>query len=171
MARANKHNILGTVVIVVAGIASIATSRVDDDPPPSAADAGLVDTDAAVSEASYSAHAVIGALDRIRIVKNDFANDICYGLGLVYPGTSGTLGIQVPDGWDVEFAYATLGATSCDEQVPVEPIFGISGDGVVRFDAGTEIYPEMLTIDARVVFNDERLPVRIDLEAVDLTVE
>lgn len=171
MARTNKGSIWISVVIAVAAVASMATSKVEDDPPPSVADAGPAGADASFEEASYAAYALVGALDRIRIVKNDWVDDVCYGLGLVAPGTSGTLGINVPDGWDVEFAYASPGATSCDDQVPAEPIWGISGDGTVRFDAGGATYPERLTIDARVVFNDERVPVRIDLEAVDLPVQ
>ena len=159
----------GLFVIMIAAVASMATSKVED-PPPSVPDAGPVAPDASAAE-SYAAYAVIGALDRIRIVKIDWANDVCYGIGLVSPTMQGTFGIAVPAGWDVEFAYAALGADSCGDQVPADPIWGISGTGFVRFAVGGAIYPDILTVDARVVFNDERLPVRIDIEAVDLPVQ
>ena len=170
MANSITNTKWGLFVIMVAAVASMATSKVEDDPPPSGADAGLVAPDASAAE-SYAAYAVVGALDRIRIVKMDWANDVCYGIGLVSPTMQGSFGITVPAGWDVEFAYGALGADSCGDQVPADPIWGISGTGTVRFDVGGAIYPTVLTVDARVVFNDERLPVRIDVEAVDLPIQ
>ncbi len=101
----------------------------------------------------YSAMAMPGALDRIRINKANLDDNRCTWIVLAAPpGPSFFPGITVPVGWSVESVFINDIAAACDSDNPV--MFGselaIDANGAVMFGmiGGTGIYPCTIDIDA-----------------------
>lgn len=171
------------LLIAALGLASIATSKVEDDPPPDAniaavdGDLQTVDADSNATDAapdSYRAVAVIGALDRIIIVKADAANDVCALLRLVNPAPSGSFGINTPAGWGIEFAGVSSGTTDClTAPIPQAEELATDGSGSVTFTVPMgSVYPTMVSADAVINLDTSSapswVPASVSFQATDL---
>ncbi len=101
----------------------------------------------------YSAIALPGGLDRIRIHKANLDADTCTWLVLVAPAMPGSdPGLEVPAGWSVETVAINDVAAACASGNPA--MFGaeaaLEAVGSVEFGklGGTDIYPCTVDIDA-----------------------
>lgn len=101
----------------------------------------------------YSAVALPGGLDRIRIHKADLDADRCTWVVLVAPPIAGPYpGMMVPAGWSVESISINDVAAACDADNPF--MFGsepaLDANGTIGFGmlGGTGIYPCTVDIDA-----------------------
>lgn len=156
-------------LVALIGLASMATSRVDDDEPvdaaPTAGDADQTAPDADPNTPdggadAYRAVAVIGALDRIVVVKADAANDVCAILRLVSPAPQGNFGITTPTNWGIELAGVSQGTTGClDSPIPQTQDYATSGTGSVTFTVPMgQFYPTTISADATIDFDPGTAP-------------
>lgn len=125
----------------------------------------------------YTALAVPGGLDRIRINKADLDNDRCTWVILVAPAIPGTFpGMTIPAGWSVESVSINDVAIACDSDNP--GMFGgeaaLDANGTIGFGmlGGTGIYPCTVDIDATFDFAGmlPGIPPTDDMIAVDVPV-
>lgn len=125
----------------------------------------------------YSAIAVPGGLDRIRINKADLDNDRCTWVILVAPPTADMYpGMTIPAGWSVESIAINDVAVSCDAGNPA--MFGsesaLDANGSITFGmlGGGGLYPCMVDIDALFDFQGilPGIPPMDDMLAVDIPV-
>lgn len=105
----------------------------------------------------YSAIALPGGLDRIRIHKANLDDDTCTWVVLVAPAIPGMYpALVVTEGWAVESVAINDAAKSCDTDTPA--MFGaeaaLDATGTVEFGAlgGTGIYPCAIDIEAMLDF-------------------
>lgn len=101
----------------------------------------------------YSAIAIPGGLDRIRINKANLDDDRCTWVVLVAPDIPSTYpGLTVPAGWSVESVSINDVAVACDSDNPA--MFGfeaaLDANGSIEFGmlGGGGLYPCMVDIDA-----------------------
>jgi hypothetical protein len=104
----------------------------------------------------YTAEAVIGALDRIRVFKEDLDEDRCTWLTLVAPAIAGQYEVTTPEGWAVESIQASDVGDACGSRSPA--MFGAevatSAEGTVELGAvgPSGVYPCDVTVDVTANF-------------------
>lgn len=104
----------------------------------------------------YTAHALIGALDRIRVFKEDLDADRCTWIVLVSPAIGGTLDVTTPEGWSVESIQASDVGAACGSRSPA--MFGAesatSAEGSIELGAvgPSGVYPCEVTVDVTASF-------------------
>lgn len=125
----------------------------------------------------YSAIAIPGGLDRIRINKADLDNDRCTWVILVAPALPGSYpGLAVPAGWSVESVSINDVAVACNSDNPAmfgsEPALDANGTITFGMLGGGGIYPCMVDIDALFDFQGvlPMIPPMDDMLAVDIPV-
>jgi hypothetical protein len=125
----------------------------------------------------YRAVALIGGLNRVRVMKRNDDDDTCTYVSLVEPAFKGTFGdVDVTDPWGVEYAGITDSAAACDSDNPV--MFGGSaatdGQGTVGLEnVGMAAIPCVVDIDVTFTFDDAipALPEMDDMNATDIPVQ
>ncbi|MEM9454181.1 MAG: hypothetical protein AAGF11_08370 [Myxococcota bacterium] len=125
----------------------------------------------------YSATAIPGGLDRIRINKADLDNDRCTWVVLVAPALPGSYpGLATPAGWSVESVFINDVAAACNSDNPAmfgsEPALDANGTITFGMLGGGGIYPCMVDIDALLDFQGvlPMIPPMDDMIAVDIPV-
>ncbi len=102
----------------------------------------------------YSAQALPGGLDRIRIFKRDLDADRCTWVVLVAPALPGMYPVTTPAGWSVESISISDVGAACDSASPAmfgsEPATSATGD--VAFGMMGAVYPCELDIDVTADF-------------------
>jgi hypothetical protein len=75
------------------------------------------------SDPAYSAFAIIGGLDRLRITKT--VGGTCFAIQLVSPPTAGNGGLTLPTNWGFESASAMQPGLACDPRYlgPISNVF------------------------------------------------
>lgn len=124
------------------------------------------------SPISYSAVAIIGGLDRVRIAKADHDADLCTLLSLVSPASMGPLTITTPEGWSVEFASISAGAAACGGQEPPQGVIATAGTGTVGFGELGVAFPCSIDVDVQLEFPaDMQVPTDDAMSAVAIAVD
>jgi hypothetical protein len=123
---------------------------------------------------TYEAHALIGALDRVVIIRRDALADQCAVARIVMPGGTGST-VSAPNNWGFEFGFIVSGADGCDPWNPTgDPSFNATAaSGWVDFpDPGTMIYPCSLDLDVHLTFTGGPMwsPPSLQLVADDVAV-
>lgn len=104
----------------------------------------------------YTAEAVIGALDRIRVFKEDLDADRCTWITLVSPAIAEQYEVTTPEGWAVESIQASDVGDACGSESPA--MFGAevatSAEGTVELGAAgpSGVYPCDVTVDVTASF-------------------
>jgi hypothetical protein len=122
----------------------------------------------------YSAIAVPGGLDRIRIFKSNFDDDLCTRLTLVWPSEGGApWQVDTPPMWGVEGADLTEGAAGCEGPMPGfgEPATGATGS--VTFGMMGQVFPCEIDVDVTLDFAGAMapLPMSDTMAAMGIAVE
>jgi hypothetical protein len=104
--------------------------------------------------AVYSAVALPGGLDRIRVFRRDDTADQCMWMMLVAPGIAGMYPVDTPDGWAVESISISDSAAACES---VDPgMFGAeaatAAAGTVGFAMVGMVYPCGIDVDVTADF-------------------
>ena len=112
------------------------------------------ETSGAQGNVVYSAVALPGGLDRIRIFKRDLDNDRCTWVVLVSPAIAGMYPVMTPGNWSVESISISDVGMACDSDNPAmfgsEPATAAVGD--VMFGMMGAVYPCEVDIDVTADF-------------------
>ena len=102
----------------------------------------------------YSAQALPGGLDRLRILKRDLVADRCMWIVLVAPKLMSIFRIDTPKGWSVESVRITDGGPACDFDTPEMGGFedATAASGTITFRMPGAVYPCTVDIDASADF-------------------
>ena len=117
---------------------------------------GTTDTGStgAQGTALYTAIALPGGLDRIRIFKHDLEADRCTWLVLVAPSLPDQFAVTTPDGWSVESISISDVGAACNADDP--GMFGAeaasSASGEITFGMLGAVYPCQIGIDVTADF-------------------
>lgn len=121
---------------------------------------GGTTVDAGTSGAVYRVFALVGALDRIAILRADAEADTCGRARLVTPAGGEASGITTPLDWAVEIAGVSEGSSDCFADPTTYPdVESAGGSGEVTFQvAPGMVYPTALSIDATITFDTTTAP-------------
>lgn len=112
------------------------------------------DSTGAQGNVVYSAEALPGGLDRVRIFKRDLDADRCTWIVLVAPPIAGMYPVTTPAGWSVESISISDVGMACDSASPAmfgsEPATAAVGD--VTFAMVGAIYPCEVDLDVTADF-------------------
>lgn len=104
----------------------------------------------------YSAQALVGALDRILVFKEDLDADRCTWIVLVSPAIGGAYDVTTPANWSVEQIEISDVGDACGSPSP--GMFGAeaatSAEGTIELGAigGTGVYPCDVSVDVTAMF-------------------
>ncbi len=141
------------------GPQSTGTSAADSDGSDSGGSSGSSGGSSTGSDdnAVYTAVAIPGGLDRIRVHKANLDDDLCTWMVLVAPAMPAMFpAVTTPMGWSVESAAINDSADSCEAQTPA--MFGADAatdaEGAVAFgrNGAGGVYPCTLDVDVTLQF-------------------
>lgn len=125
----------------------------------------------------YTAEALVGALDRIRIFKEDLDADRCTWIVLVSPSIGGAYAVTTPEGWGVEqIDISDVGAT-CGSRSPgmfgAEAATAATGSIELGAIGPTGVYPCDVTVNVTAEFAGvlPGIPASDVLDAVQIPVD
>lgn len=183
-AAATSSSADGTAEATSLDAGSDASSSSDSDVTTAADGSGGSDTTAAESSSTgdpgnveYSAQALIGALDRILVFREDLDEDRCTWIILVSPGFAGPYDdVSTPKGWSVQSIQANDVGEACGSPSP--SMFGAetatAAEGTIELGAvgPSGVYPCDVTVDVTAMFDGllPNVPPSDLLEAVAIPV-
>lgn len=102
----------------------------------------------------YSAVAIVGGLDRLRVFERDLDADRCTWITLVAPQVDGQYEIVTPAGWAVENVMISDMGDACGADTP--DMFGAesatAATGTVTFANMGAVFPCLVTVDVEAMF-------------------